>query len=129
MKHPILVRTNAMAKRKKLSGVEQISKERMRQISDEGWTGEHDSNHCDDELAWAAACYAAPEPIYEKIGKRSIYVDIGKGVTMTVEGVVDDFVDPWPWDDEFDKRNKHDRKRKLVIAGALIAAEIDRLQS
>jgi hypothetical protein len=27
----------------------------------------------------------------------------------------------------WDKRRKHDRRRKLVIAGALIAAEIDRL--
>ncbi|HCT33652.1 MAG TPA: hypothetical protein DF966_10890, partial [Sulfitobacter sp.] len=39
------------------------------------------------------------------------------------------FEDPWPseWDDEWDKRDQLDRRRKLVIAGALIAAEIDRL--
>jgi len=54
------------------------------------------------------------------------------------------FVDPWPWFDEvevtrygdglttqvpaWDKRKKHNKLRRLVIAGALIAAEIDRLQ-
>jgi hypothetical protein len=39
------------------------------------------------------------------------------------------FADPCPesWAPEYDKRGKHDRLRRLEIAGALIAAEIDRI--
>ena len=33
----------------------------------------------------------------------------------------------WPWDDEWWKPTPDDRIRELVKAGALIAAEIDRL--
>ena len=33
----------------------------------------------------------------------------------------------WPWDKSYNKRHKHNRIRQLEIAGALIAAEIDRL--
>jgi hypothetical protein len=34
----------------------------------------------------------------------------------------------WPWPAEFDKREKHGQKRSLEIAGALIAAELDRIE-
>jgi hypothetical protein len=37
--------------------------------------------------------------------------------------------DAWPWSRNWDKRDKHSRTRRLEIAGALIAAEIDRLVS
>lgn len=86
-----------------MNGSERIAKERKRQIEVEGWNSEHDGNHGDD-LAWAAVCYAAPGPVFESQG-----------------------VDPWPWESGWDKRKKHDRIRQLEIAGALIAAEIDRL--
>ncbi len=36
-------------------------------------------------------------------------------------------VDPWPFEKELDKRLKHNRIKKLAIAGALVAAELDRL--
>lgn len=39
------------------------------------------------------------------------------------------FVDPWPWPMSFDNRQQHDQLRRLVIAGALIAAEIDRIKA
>lgn len=100
------------------NGIDLIAKERKRQIEKEGFNSTHDAQHEGDELAWAAACYAAPEPIFRledyAVGPRAGYT----------------FADPWPewWDEEWDKREKHDRIRKLVIAGALIAAEIDRLK-
>lgn len=87
------------------TGADLIAAERQRQMVKEGWTPEHDAEHMSGELAWAAVCYAAP---------KSVYVDGG--------------AEPWPWAKEWDKRDKHDRQRRLVIAGALIAAEIDRLQ-
>jgi site-specific DNA-cytosine methylase len=36
--------------------------------------------------------------------------------------------DAWPWRDEDDRRGEHPYLKRLVIAGALIAAEIDRVQ-
>lgn len=112
------------------TGLELIIEERERQITKEGWTAEHDDEHTDGELAKAAICYATPEPIYQKI------INYPNEVR---------FVDVWPdwWDSEWDKRKvnemtdvlipnsklpKNQRIRNLVKAGALIAAEIDRLQ-
>jgi hypothetical protein len=113
-----------MPKTTKQSGAEQIALERQRQIY-EGWTEQHDDGHEDESLALAAVCYAAPERIYVK-------EEFAASVS---------FKDPWPWDHGFDKRhypghgnvvapqpNKKKRIRELVKAGALIAAEIDRLQ-
>lgn len=108
------------------SGIELIAAERQRQIEKEGWTAEHDEQHAYGELAMAAALYASPKQLYE----------MSRDGSWTVT-----FSDPWPWWDEkegprggsftvpaWDKRKKHNRLRRLVIAGALIAAEIDRLQ-
>lgn len=94
------------------TGIEMIAAERERQISRENWTSEHDDEHKDGELAIAAACYASPQTFYKMIWKNTSVIS---------------FVDPFPWEPEFDKRTKHDRKKCLAIAGALIAAEIDRL--
>lgn len=73
----------------------------------------------------AAACYATPDLIY--VEERHVQ-SIG-------------FIDPWPWDQADDKRvydgnvlkpnhrlSVAARIRQLAKAGALIAAEIDRLQ-
>lgn len=94
------------------TGAELIAAERERQMSEEGWTEEHDDQHEDAELAWTACYYAMPCP-----------------------KVVHDIVIPphvmFPdnWDESWAKRRGyHDRVRDLVKAGALIAAEIDRLQ-
>ncbi len=106
------------------SGVFLIKAERDRQIADEEWTAAHDAGHKDGELAWAAVCYAADGGVFRVriAGDRS---------SMNV-------VDPWPLDETWDKRTRaldgtlgrvggKDRIRDLVKAGALVAAEIDRL--
>lgn len=109
-----------------MDGVKRIAQERKRQIEAEGWTAEHDAGHVDGELAWAAVCYAAPDLVYVKDERANTVM----------------FVDPWPeeWEPKWDKRpaignkvlpnkamNKSKRIRLLEKAGALIAAEIDRL--
>jgi hypothetical protein len=93
-----------------MSGAELIAVERRRQVEQERWTPEHDAEHSNAALAWAAACYAAPETIYR--------------VKQRAGGVA--WWEPWPhnW-----RRPDTDRIRELVKAGALIAAEIDRLQA
>lgn len=108
-----------------MNGAERIAKERQRQIDKEGYSAEHDDDHEADQIAWAAACYAAPERIY----------------TQETFATSIQFVDPWPWDDKYDTRPRpsrgnypeperatiNQRIRLLEKAGALCAAEIDRL--
>ena len=90
-------------------GARRIVVERIRQKTVEGWTPSHDAQHANGELSVAAACYAVHN------SNQDVCVVIPPGI------------DAWPWDKKWDKRRKHDRIRRLEIAGALIAAEIDRL--
>ena len=90
-----------------MTGCELIAQERARQIEKEGWTPSHDDEHIRHELAWAARCYLA-----EAIQPRN-----------------DTFIPgDWPWREDWWKPTAGDPVRDLVKAGALIAAEIDRLQ-
>ena len=84
--------------------LEDIAAERQRQISAEGWTPEHDDEHDDGELAMAAACYA----------EASVF---GNAMEQCPSS--------WPWSPEWWKPS--DPRRNLVKAGALIVAEIERL--
>lgn len=88
------------------SAIQLISDERQRQVEVEGFAYMHDDNHGDESLATAASCYALPDH-----KDRGEYVD-----TL------------WPWNEEYWKPTPNDRIRELVKAGALIAAEIERLQ-
>lgn len=101
-----------------MTGAEQIAKERQRQVDDEGWTKEHDQKHSNGgSLTLAALCYAAAY-MQTRCFLKTEYRDGGTT-----------FYDPWPWEPKWDKREKHDPERCLVIAGALIAAELDRLRA
>lgn len=99
-----------------MNGIERIAKERARQISEEGWTPEHDDRRLAGSLVKAAACYTVEGTDARVLVVRDGYAD----------GSIH-FDDAWPWDGKWDKRKKHDKLRRLEIAGALIAAEIDRL--
>jgi hypothetical protein len=78
--------------------------ERQRQVDAEGWTSEHDDEHSSGDIATAAACYAAS----------------AGGVPWS-----DDVPSFWPWADEWWKPTT--ARRDLVKAGALILAEIERI--
>lgn len=93
-----------------------IAQERQRQIHKEGFDAEHDDHHTDMSMAMAAAWYAAPCEIY-----RFAY---------PTDSISDrELEEAWPtsWDESWDKKELHDRIKQLQIAGALIAAEIERL--
>lgn len=94
------------------TGIELIAAERQRQIEVEGWTPDHDAEHADSEMADAAMCY------------------IGTTVNEFTEYSSELSKAPyaWPWDTKWWKPS-NDPVRNLVKAGALIAAEIDRIQS
>ena len=82
--------------------------ERQRQISVEGWTPEHDDEHSRFELSRAAACYARMPSRRILIKDPMPYQPFG-----------------WPWGSGW-WRPSGDR-RDLIKAGALILAEIERL--
>lgn len=86
-------------------GTDLIAAERQRQMEREGWTPEHDAEHGYGELGWAAEAY-----LHHANCDRPDY-DPAPGV--------------WPWQESDWKPTT--TVRNLVKAGALIAAEIDRL--
>ena len=91
-----------------MTGAELIAAERKRQIEEEGWSAEHDDRLAKGQLAKAAMCYCM-EP--------------GDDVDN------DNKVPPeeWPLKRKLWKPTPGNRIRELVKAGALAAAEIDRL--
>jgi len=95
-----------------MTGTELIAKERQRQITEEGWSTERDEQHSGGELVAAGACYA--------LNYLGFYI----GTRHDKGG----FSDLWPWAYEWWKPTPKDPVRQLVKAGALIAAEIDKLQ-
>ncbi len=92
-------------------GVAAILSERIRQRLQEGWTPEHDDEHDEGELALAAAAYTIAATPEDALGDSDYLVS-------TIEEL-------WPWADEWWKPSTP--KRSLEKAGALIAAEWERL--
>ena len=126
------------------TGIELIAEERKRPVEVEGWTNLHDDDYDAMQLSGAAGCYIANA--INKFYEGDLYTqkkrarfqynydpEIGSLVNSGDRGdrQLDKggWKDGWPWSKDWDKRKKHDQMRSLVIAGALIAAEIDRLQN
>ncbi|GKX48002.1 hypothetical protein [Pectobacterium carotovorum] len=84
------------------SAIKDVIAERQRQISAEGWTHEHDDRYEYCEMAVAAACYI-----------------------MADDDPRADIPELWPWEPEWWKPTNI--RRDLVKAGALVIAEIERL--
>jgi hypothetical protein len=89
--------------------VADVIAERRRHVSEEGWTPAHDDEHASGELAIAAATYAA------HAGRAANDFRHGPGSPPR----------SWPWSPDWWRPK--DRRSELVKAGALILAEIDRL--
>lgn len=102
--------------------IELIREERERQKNVEGWTPEHDDEHTNGELANAASCYAMTEDERETV--LSIYF-CAQGRDFDNR---EDKPLSWPWAKMWWKPTSNDRIKELVKAGALIVAEIERLQ-
>ena len=87
-----------------LDVIAERQRQRQRQQSVEGWTPEHDDEHGRGEMAMAAVCYINETGTVNRNGGRPW---------------------GWPWDASWWKPNT--RRRNLVKAGALIIAEIERI--
>lgn len=105
----------------KTSGAETITRERLRQLSVEKFTLSHDDRYIKGELVWAAHEYL-----------------FMAGVQISGNYTVNEWKESWPesggvpsnWPKTWDKswwKPSDDPIRNLAKAGALIAAEIDRL--
>lgn len=97
-----------------MNGVGMIAAERKRQIEKEDWSAEHDDSHTSACLAAAAGCYAILAAGHGDVhdGWKKLYIEASTQL--------------WPFDPEWFKPTS-DPIRLLEKAGALIAAEIDRL--
>lgn len=85
-----------------------LAAERRRQIETEGFSVSHDDAHADGTMALAAACYALnAAPDEDGPENRLLGADL------------------WPWAEDWWKPST--RRRDLVKAGALIVAELDRM--
>ena len=96
-------------------GADLIAGERRRQVEEEGWTPEHDDRHTDRDLAVVAAALA--------IDGTDYFIEArDDGGVLCAGGS-----DRWGLVAKFGYCGERpDRIRALTIAGALIAAEIDR---
>lgn len=99
------------------AGVELIAAERQRQIESEGWTAEHDDKHDDCELLSAAMNYERIAEFIARYGRTD-----GERYFHGHPPL------QWPWEKSWWKPDYENAIPNLVKAGALIAAEIDRLQ-
>jgi len=91
------------------NAVEEIYAERRRQVDSEGWSLDHDDEHCTGELALAAAVYAAQAGL------------LWATTNSHREAV------KWLWPFAGPPKLTGDPRRMLIKAGALIVAEIERL--
>ncbi len=90
----------------RLAAVRDVIAERRRQIEVEGWTPEHDDQHQGRDLPRAAISYCMS-------AAASFYTVLSEPPSW------------WPWDHSWWKPKT--RRQDLVRAGALILAEIERL--
>ena len=103
------------SEKKNKTGAELICEERKRQIEVEGWSAEHDDReHSPGSLAQAGAAYALHAAA--KLDNRGS------------DALCECAESNWPFDAVWWKPTPEDPIRQLAKAGALIAAEIDRLQ-
>ncbi len=91
------------------TGAQLILDERQRQMEKEGWSPKHDDDHENGMLAQAAIAYIEADE-----------------ADLHGDNLYTPAYSFWPWDSESWKPK--DRLSNLIRAGALIAAEIDRLQ-
>lgn len=95
-----------------LKGINDVSEERLRQITEEGFNSERDDTYLPGTLGSAGASYALAAVAQLIYGPDS-------------EKEVSRAPDYWPWGQ--DTWNPVDPRRNLVKAAALLIAEIDRI--
>lgn len=102
-------------------GVELISEERQRQITEKKYLSEQDDSYKKGALSMAAITYATIATSSPKIREA-----------FRERATQNEPINHWPWESQYLRVGLDDchssRIRELTKAGALIAAEIDKLQ-
>lgn len=102
--------------------IQDVIAERRRQIMSEGWAEEHDDAHVTGSMAMAAACYAwsgsDDRPSFRQRVADALWARFGSDDGNPIKRM-------WPWAQEWWKPKS--KRRDLVRAGALILAEIERM--
>lgn len=101
--------------------VHDVTVERLRQVDAEGWTPEHDDEHREGEMAFAAAGYAVAASDHTQ---AVVHEFDAHGEPTLADDVDRPSHAPWPHGWDF---KPAPARRLLVKAGALILAEIERL--
>lgn len=99
------------------TGAEIIAEERAAHFTREGYTAAHDAAHDRGQLLAAAICYAEVP-----LMRLSYLPEAAEPM------VIEMMATRWPWEEEWWKPSDS-AVRNLAKAGALIAAEIDRLNA
>ncbi len=108
----------------KKTGIELIQEERARQVA-KGYNEEHDDGESAFQLSTAAGHYIANAQ--NKNFKDHSHNDGTALARFQIRNFeTDKWSQEWPWKDK-DGRKNADVMTSLIKAGALIAAEIDRL--
>jgi hypothetical protein len=102
--------------------VEEIARERLRQINGEGFDLAHDDEHSDGELACAGAAYAYASHLSPADRRRVLtFEDIPSDTNASVLRAI------WPAGWSWHWLKLSHRRRDLIKAAALIVAEIGRI--
>ena len=110
------------------AGIELIAAERQRQIEKKGYDADHDEMESAFQLSTAAAMYIA-NAINTDFEDHTHYDDKGDCARFQLREIdTKKWGEQWPWEDK-DGRYKSDVKTSLIKAGALIAAELDRINA
>lgn len=96
-----------------------VMAERRRQIEVEGWTPEHDDEHYLGEMACAAAAYAIVSALSD-----AMRASVSGSSNSIQNNSILRLIWPTSWSRWWKPK---DRRRDLVRAGALILAEIERI--
>lgn len=110
------------------TGIELIAEERQRQIEVKGYDADHDEMESAFQLSAAAGLFIANAQ--NKDFKDHTHYDMMGNICRFQFREIDTkkWKEEWPWPDH-DGREDSDILTSLIKAGALIAAEIDRLQN
>lgn len=96
----------------------EIAAERQRQVDVEGYGAEHDDQHTDGSIAKAAGCYAIMGAETGDWHRRKLSEEWWGFRFSLIRGL-------WPWEWRWFKPK--DNRSDLIRAGALIVAEIERI--
>lgn len=98
-------------------GLDEITTERLRQVTHHQWTPKNDDRYTQDELKLYAYYWLTPEEAEDQ----------RQEVKRQLQQIAEEFGHRLDWNDRWFQYDERTPVERLARAGALIAAEIDRV--